>query len=774
MIERASSPATSCQDSIKLQKIVKVLMDQVERGIDFQGNAYSLFQTAIVLEDKIRERTRRLETALRELEKSNRELSIAKEQTETTQTRLMEAVESISEGFVHFDADDRLVLCNTKFLELWSDGKHDIRKVLRPGVSFREISRWTVETGLIVDVDGDPDEWLRGRLYRHSNPSDPHVVHLARGRWLQIRERQTRDGGTVGIYTDITAIKMDEEQRREQELAEKSILLQSTLDNLAQGVSVFDKQFRLVAWNDRFVELLELPDWLVRRGASFQDYLRYRSARGDFGDNGETAIAIRMQQIREREPSEREQILPNGTVLEIRRDPMPGGGFVTTYTDITDRQIAAVQLREAKASLERRVAERTAELTALNVKLRQEIYERAEIEEALRLAKGEAEKANMSKTRFLAAASHDLLQPLNAARLFVSALSERPLREKEREFTSHIDRALGSVESLLGTLLDISKLDAGAVSAEKADFVIGDLISALADEYAPIAKEASLDLVVVPSSRVVRSDPALLSRVLRNFLSNAIRYTPSGRVLLGCRRRGRRVRIEVWDTGQGIPDCCTEEIFEEFRQLNHRDRPHSKSFGLGLAIVKRISRVLGHPIGVRSKLGKGSVFFVDVPIGALPRALPKSGACHAVPKDTLSSAIAVMIDDQESILDGMRELFVGWGCTAITAVDGRTAVLELARRERRPDIVIADYHLEDGFTGVGAVDEVRAVFGSTIPGLIITADRSPEVLDVVRRRGLHLLKKPIKPAKLRALVSHLLAQGRPRQAAPERDSMPIS
>ena len=769
MIERASSPATSCQDSMKLQKIVKVLMDQVERGIDFQGNAYSLFQTAIVLEDKIRERTRRLETALRELEKSNRELSIAKEQTETAQTRLMEAVESISEGFVHFDADDRLVLCNTKFLELWSDGKHDIGKVLRPGVSFREISRWTVETGLIVD-DGDPDEWLRGRLYRHSNPSDPHVVHLARGRWLQIRERQTRDGGTVGIYTDITAIKMDEEQRREQELAEKSILLQSTLDNLAQGVSVFDKQFRLVAWNDRFVELLELPDWLVRRGASFQDYLRYRSARGDFGDNGETAIAIRMQH----EPSEREQILPNGTVLEMRRDPMPGGGFVTTYTDITDRQIAAVQLREAKASLERRVAERTAELTALNVKLRQEIYERAEIEEALRLAKGEAEKANMSKTRFLAAASHDLLQPLNAARLFVSALSERPLREKEREFTSHIDRALGSVESLLGTLLDISKLDAGAVSAEKADFVVGDLISALADEYAPIAKEASLDLVVVPSSRVVRSDPALLSRVLRNFLSNAIRYTPSGRVLLGCRRRGRRVRIEVWDTGQGIPDWCTEEIFEEFRQLNHRDRPHSKSFGLGLAIVKRISRVLGHPIGVRSKLGKGSVFFVDVPMGALPRALPKSGACHAVPKDTLSSAIAVMIDDQESILDGMRELFVGWGCTAITAVDGRTAVLELARRERRPDIVIADYHLEDGFTGVGAVDEVRAVFGSTIPGLIITADRSPEVLDVVRRRGLHLLKKPVKPAKLRALVSHLLAQGRPRQAAPERDSMPIS
>ena len=620
-------------------------------------------------------------------------------------------------------------------------------------------------------MDDDPDEWLRDRLYRHKNPSDPLIVHLASGRWLQIRERQTRDGGTVGIYTDITAIKLDEQQRREQEIAEKSILLQSTLDNLAQGVSVFDKQLRLVAWNERFVELLELPDWLVRPGASFQDYLRYRSARGDFGGGGEMAIAIRMQQIREREPAKREQKLPNGTVLEVRRDPMPGGGFVTTYTDITDRQIAAEQLREAKASLERRVAERTAELTEVNIKLRQEIYERANIEEALRLAKGEAEKANMSKTKFLAAASHDLLQPLNAARLFVTALSDRPLGEKERDFASHIDRALGSVESLLGTLLDISKLDAGAVSAEKAEFVIGDLISVLADEYAPIAKGASLELVVVPCSRVVRSDPALLSRVLRNFLSNAIRYTASGRVLFGCRRCGQQLRIEVWDTGQGIPESCTEEIFEEFRQLNHGDRAHSKSFGLGLAIVKRISQLLDHPIGVRSKVGKGSVFFVDVPVGILPRALPQPGACQAVSNDALSSAIAVMIDDQESILDGMRELFLGWGSTAITAVDGRTAVLELTRQERRPNIVIADYYLDDGSTGVAAVDEVRAVFGRNIPGLIITADRSPEVLQIVRGRGLHLLKKPVKPAKLRALVSHLLAQDQSRSAALEHSAI---
>ncbi len=210
------------RDAVKLQKIVKVLMEQVERGIDSQGNAYSLFQTAIVLEDKVRERTKRLENALRELEHINHELSAAKLQTETAQTRLMEAIESISEGFALFDRDDALVLCNSRFIEFWSDG-HDIRKVVTPGVSFRDLSRWTVEKGIVASAEDDPEAWLQDRLYRHSNPTDPTIVRLASGRWLQIRERLTQDGGIVGIYTDITEVKLDEQRRREQELAEKSI-----------------------------------------------------------------------------------------------------------------------------------------------------------------------------------------------------------------------------------------------------------------------------------------------------------------------------------------------------------------------------------------------------------------------------------------------------------------------------------------------------------------------------------------------------------------------
>ena len=253
-------------DSNKTAKIISVLMEQVERGIDSQGNAFSLFQTAILLEDKIRERTQAIETALRDLERANRELSSAKAQTETAQTRLMEAIESISEGFVQFDSEDKLVLCNSKFLDIWPG----IDRLARPGVRFEELARWTIEHGLVSPAADDPDEWLRERLKSHRNPSDPLMIPLTTGRWLQVRERSTQDGGTVGIYTDISEIKRSEERRREQELAEKSDLLQSTLDNIVQGVSVFDKDLRLVAWNDRFVDLLDLPD-LGRDASRFGD-----------------------------------------------------------------------------------------------------------------------------------------------------------------------------------------------------------------------------------------------------------------------------------------------------------------------------------------------------------------------------------------------------------------------------------------------------------------------------------------------------------------------
>ena len=737
----------------KLEKIVKVLMDRVELGMDIQGNAFSLFQTAIVLDDKVRERTRTLQSALRELERANCDLASAKAQIEAAQTQLMEAIDTISEGFVHFDAEDRLVLCNRNFLEFWPG----LEQAVQPGVTFYELSRLEVEAGLVIEAREDPEAWLAERLRQHRSPAESIVVRLATGQWLQVSERLLSDGGTVGIYTDISAIKHREELRREQELATKSILLQSTLDSLAQGVSVFDEKLRLVAWNDRYLELLGLPDWLVVSGVEFEDLVRFRGERGDYGSDADGAMAVRIEAARQARRLHTEQTLASGVVLEVRRDPMPNGGFVTTYTDVTERRAAAAALSEAKETLERRVAERTAELTDVNRMLLGEIRERARVEEALRLAKVEADEANLGKTRFLAAASHDLLQPLNAARLFVTALSERTLGAKESEFVGRIDNALENVEGLLGALLDISKFDAGAVSVNIANFRVSTILETLKEEFEAVAAAAGLEFRVVPSSAIVRSDPKLLERILRNLVGNAVRYTERGSVLLGCRRSAHVVRIEVWDTGVGIPEDHLDEIFVEFRQLSTPRRKVEHSVGLGLAIVQRVSRTLGHAVTVHSRLGCGSVFGVEVPLG---HHLDNTDVCELVAgeaPDAITGTSVVVVENENGVLIGMRELLEGWGCHVLAESSGARAVSELQRNDCAPQIVVADYHLDDGENGLDAIDLVRAHCRRPIAGLIITADNSPDLHERIRSYGLRALKKPVKPAKLRALMSHLVS-----------------
>jgi signal transduction histidine kinase/CheY-like chemotaxis protein len=750
-VHSEKSVSINSEEPEKLHKIIDVLVDRIERGIDAQGNGFSLFQTAILLEDKIRDRTRTIHGALQDLERANEQLLNANAQIKSVQTRLMEAIESISEGFIQFDRDDRLILFNSKFVDLWPG----IGEIVRSGIAFEEMVRWTIDQGLVSTSATTPEGWLSERLRNHRHPSEPLVVRLTTGRWLQIRERRTQDGGTVGIYTDISEIKRSEELRRERELAEKSVLLQSTLDNIMQGVSVFDQQFKLVAWNDRFIDLLDLPDWLVQPGISFADFLRFRCERGDYGETGDETVAVRLELARQSKSLYAEQLLANGTALEVRRSPMPRGGFVTTYADITDRKEAAALLTEAKESLERRVIERTAELTDLNVKLRNEIDERARIEGALRVAKAEADEANLSKTRFLAAASHDLLQPLNAARLFVSALQDRQLPTKESEFVDRVDGALRGVESLLGALLDISKFDAGSVSADVVDFHVSHLLTALRHEYEPLAVQRGLELIVVPSTAVVRSDAGLLGRILRNLVSNAVRYTETGRVLVGCRHDGNQLRIEVWDTGIGIATADLDLIFAEFQQVGSPQSQKEKSYGLGLAIVKRIASILDHRIDVRSEVGKGSVFSVDVPLGHVCKAAEYLVPHYVVPREPVSGSFIAVIENDATILAGMKELLEGWGCRVLTATGSEPVVDALCSHADAPDIVVADYHLADGKNGLNAIGDIRRLCGQDIPAVVITADRSPEVIHTVREHGYPLLRKPLKPAKLRALLTHL-------------------
>lgn len=724
----------------KLEKINTALMNRVERSTDYQGNSFSVFQTAILLERQVRERTDQLQRALSNLEDSNLDLTAAKEEAETARTRLTEAIESLSEGFALFDADDRLVLFNSKLRLLFPD----LADIIVPGIPFANFLRRAIERQVIIVPGGDADAWLERRVAQHLEPRDPLIHALSDGRWLQVSERPTSSGATVCIYTDVTEIKKMEAQRRERELEEKSLQLTATLDNLSQGVSLFDHEHKLAYWNTRFISLMGLPSRMVQKGADFRDILSCEFVRDTFPGTDLYADLLEWSRSSRRmNPFRADYRRHDGTVVEVRRNAMPDGGFLSTYTDVTDQRRAAKVLQEAKETLERRVAERTAELTELN--------------QQLGLAKGAAEEANLSKTKFLAAASHDLLQPLNAAQLFVSALQDSEVPDDLRRLIERVGMALASVDALLKALFDISKLDTGITQPEWRDVSVDGLLRALADEFAVLAERKGLALRVLPCSAVIRSDMLLLRRILQNFVSNAIRYTGGGSVLLGCRRRKESLLIEVWDTGPGIPEENLALIFQEFQRFQHPDAGGDSGLGLGLAIAERSAKILGHSIGVSSSVGRGSKFSVEVPYGRIVSSEARS--LVPVPPSILGlgHATVVYIENDQDNLEGMSALLSRWSCHVVPARSAEEACAIISARRIDPDLIIADYHLDNAEVGLDAITALCDHCRLPIPGIVVTADHTGEVLEAIKSAGYELLQKPIKPAELRSLMSHLMA-----------------
>ncbi|WP_027859683.1 PAS domain-containing hybrid sensor histidine kinase/response regulator [Marinobacterium jannaschii] len=424
--------------------------------------------------------------------------------------------------------------------------------------------------------------------------------------------------------------------------------------------------------------------------------------------------------------------------------------------DITERRRNQDQLKQMNAELEARVEKRTRELTRLNSKLWVEISEREQIQRQLEAAKEDAEQANLSKDKYLAAASHDLLQPMNAARLLVSALRERSLGSDEKHLVERVHLALDGAEELLTDLLEISRLDQNAVQPERDIFAIDHVLSGLVEEFQPVASQAGLTLSAIPSRLAVETDLRLLRRILRNFISNAIRYTASGRILIGCRRQQGQLSIQIWDTGDGIAPEQLDEIFQEFRQLQRKKGSERKGVGLGLAIVDRIARVLEHPIRVHSVPGKGSMFAVDVPTATLPAVRNQRLSQGILPSDALQGARILVIDNEENILISMQALLAPWGCELQLACDQQEAIGLCRQDNFKPDLVLADYHLDDDRLGTEAIRAVRDMLGEQVPAVIITADRSDESRQLFRRLKLPVLNKPLKPGKLRALLTHLL------------------
>jgi signal transduction histidine kinase len=520
-------------------------------------------------------------------------------------------------------------------------------------------------------------------------------------------------------------------------------ILQTALDHVRQGIAVFDKDLHLVCWNRQFGEILALPSSLTRIGTGLDDILRFNAADGACGaEDADVRVRERIARYVGGSEPFLERFPERDLVMEVRANPMPDGGIVTTFTDITPSVKAAEELERANESLERRVRERTEELTRLNTELGR--------------AKGEAEQANISKTRFLAAASHDILQPLNAARLYVTSLVERQGGGDDAQLVGNIDASLDAVEEIFGALLDISRLDTGAMKPELVGFRIEELFRQLEVEFAPLAKEKGLAFKFAPCSLAVQSDRRLLRRLLQNLVSNAIKYTPKGRVLVGCRRRQGRLRIDIYDTGLGIPRAQKQAIFQEFHRLDAGAKV-ARGLGLGLSIVERIARVLDHKVTVTSAVGRGSQFSVEVPLSSAGAVSQQVRTPRAIDRVQLAGITVLCIDNDLAILDGMETLLGGWGCQVLKAHDLKSAIAAIADANVTPDGLLVDYHLGAG-NGIAAIDELRRRFGNDLTAILITADRSPRVRDEALVQRIQVLHKPLKPAALRALLTRWRVQ----------------
>jgi PAS domain S-box-containing protein len=525
-------------------------------------------------------------------------------------------------------------------------------------------------------------------------------------------------------------------------------LLQAGVENIEQGISIIDADMRIVAWNKRYIELLGYPSDLVQVGKPVAELIRFNAERGiivtrknnvNFSEKQDDFINRRLEHMRQGNSHYFQREMPNGIVLEMRGQAMPGGGFVSTFSDITSHIEATKALQQANDHLEQRVTERTIELTK---------------------AKAEAEAANTSKSKFLAAASHDLMQPFNALSLFTNMLNKKVQGGDLAELATNIQHSLSAAESLLADLVEISRLDNSSQKIDIHCFAIDDVLAPLSKEFTLLSKEIDLKFNYVKSTCIVETDQRLLRRIVQNFLSNALNYCPQenkkSKVLLGVKHHKNQLAIEVWDNGPGIDLADQKTIFKEFERL--KQTQDKSGLGLGLAICDRIAKLLNVDIAVKSTAGKGTCFSITLPrstVKLTPKAVIETNTQNRPASEFIGLPI-LLIDNEAIMLKAIKSQLEEWGCKVLAAKDEESLASSMAKHDFTPEIIISDYHLDNDNNGVDLIQKTLADMAWHAPCIICSADPSEQVREHTNSAQFYFMRKPIKALALKKLMKQLL------------------
>ena len=718
----------------KLLNICAALMGRVEQPAIDQSNAFAQFERAALLDAKVRQRTVDLERAVDLLNESNAELANAKRDAERSRSILNEAVESVDEGFALFDPDDRLMLFNSRFcLQLGN-----VRDRLELGTSFGDyvdiVSR---SSEIRFSPSMTREDWIAERVDRHDEVRAVFNIALIRDRWMQVSEHRMEDGGTAILQTDISHVMRQQLRERDQLVDSQAKMLRATLDHLAQGVCIFNQKAELAGWNRELGRIIQVPLRYVRTGIPFAKLLNLMEDNMTFAGSYSNAKLIAWsEETSGRPPIEFELTDIGSRIFSVFAQEMPDQGFMMSFSDVTSERVAANKLRELNKTLEQRVADRT---------------------KALGAALQDAELANVTKNRFIAAASHDLLQPLSAAKLYLATLQDAAPNDQMSQISGKAERALKGAEDIIEALLDISKLDSGHAVFDIQPFALGPVLSSLLNEMMPIAEEKGLDLAIGMSDATIVSDPMFLRRVLQNLISNAIKYTDSGAVNVRIKNMSPdAITLEIQDTGPGIAVEDRERIFQEFARLED-SHSGAKGIGLGLAIVERVCTALDHSLELQSDMGHGSCFSIHVPIhkGDNPN-IDRSGTIFCDTRAIVGKML-LLVENDEDLANAMTLRLERSGAHVVRAASGEEALDLLEEIDLLPDAALFDYQLGTGLDGIDLHEIVETRY-SSVPTFILSADRSAKLQDRCQAADLPLVHKPIDIDQLLEALDGILSQ----------------